>query len=583
MGAKDKAIERLSAELKRLRSRVGELEASKDERLRADSAILSALEELERKAAGLALANELLQREISERKLAEEAHRLAHHRLQGIVESLPDATFVVDQEGKVIAWNRAMEELSGLKAEEILGKGDRAYAIPFYGESRKILVDLVCSHDQHVPAHYDFVRKVGDTLYAEAYVPAAYAGKGAYLWMTASPLFDRSGKPIGAIESIRDISEYKRAEEALQAEHHKLLDIIDFLPDATFVIDRDRKVIAWNRAIEEMTGVPKEEMLGKGDYAYAVPFYGVRRPILIDQVFEGEVDVRSRYDYVMQKGSSLYAEAFVPMVYGGQGAYLWIIASPLYDRKGEHIGAIESIRDVSEHKKMAETLRENAEKIKHFAYSVSHDLKSPIVGINGLIRLLHQQYRDRLDERGRRYCDQVLKVSEHILALIEEINVFIKTKEIPLDFEWIQPKELIRMIRDEFGAPLSVRKIKWVEPDDIPAIRADRLSMLRVMRNLVENAIKYGGKDLSEIRIGYEQTEQFHIFTVSDDGVGINTCDREKLFRVFERNETSRGIEGTGLGLAIVREIAERHLGKVWVESVERKGTTFYVYIAKDL
>lgn len=381
----------------------------------------------------------------------------------------------------------------------------------------------------------------------------------------------------------QEIAERKNVEEALQAAHQKFLDIIEFLPDATFVIDQDQKVMAWNRAIEEMTRVPKGEMLGKGDYAYALPFYGKRRPLLIDQVFDGTIDIRSKYDFVRNQGDTQYAEAFVPMIYNGKGAYLWVTASPLYDRKGNRIGAIESIRDISEHKDMEEALRSNAENIKHFVYCVSHDLKSPITGINGLVRLLCRQYRELLDDKGKKYLDQVIKASDQALKLIEEVNIYIKTREMPLDFELISPKDIIQTVRDEFGALLSVRQISFREPETIPEVRADGLSILRVFRNLVDNALKYGGEGLSEISIGYRQSEDFHIFLISDNGVGLKSQDQERIFSAFQREETSKGVEGTGLGLAIVREIAEKHMGKVRVEPGSARGTVFSVYISKHL
>jgi signal transduction histidine kinase len=117
----------------------------------------------------------------------------------------------------------------------------------------------------------------------------------------------------------------------------------------------------------------------------------------------------------------------------------------------------------------------------------------------------------------------------------------------------------------------------------MPAIKADRLSILRILRNLVDNALKYGGDDLREIRIGYEKSERFHILSVSDDGIGIKGEDAEKIFEVFQRQKRPGGVEGTGLGLAIVKELAEQHSGEVWVEPGREKGTTFYVSIASSL
>jgi len=171
-----------------------------------------------------------------------------------------------------------------------------------------------------------------------------------------------------------------------------------------------------------------------------------------------------------------------------------------------------------------------------------------------------------------------------VVALIEELNVYIKTREVPLHFEEFDPEEVIRAVRGEFDALLSVRRIRWVESGGLPPhIRADRMSLLRVLRNFVDNALKYGGPALSEIAVRYEESGDFHIFSVTDDGVGVGNADCEKLFDLFQRNETSRGVEGSGLGLAIVKEIAEKHQGKVFVTPGREKGVTFSCCLAKNL
>jgi PAS domain S-box-containing protein len=161
-----------------------------------------------------------------------------------------------------------------------------------------------------------------------------------------------------------EITERRQTEEELRVAHQRLFDIIDFLPDATFVIDRDRKVIAWNKAIEAMTGVGKEAILGQGDHAYAVPFYGKPRRILIDLVFERIEDTRKNYDFVTREGSTLFAEVYVPTMYHGRGLYLSATASPLFDEEGRTIGAIESIRDVTEHKGIEKELQESEERYR---------------------------------------------------------------------------------------------------------------------------------------------------------------------------------------------------------------------------
>jgi len=225
------------------------------------------------------------------------------------------------------------------------------------------------------------------------------------------------------------------------------------------------------------------------------------------------------------------------------------------------------------------TLREKKDTIKFFAYSISHDLKSPAVGIYALTKRLQEKYGHIFDEKGKAHCEQILKAAEKMAALVEKINTYIVTKESPLKMEKVKIKEITEEIRDQFSSALDERGIKWSEPVILPEIIADRLSLLRVFQNFVDNALKYGGKDLLEIEIGHKERDGFHIFSFSDDGVGIKGEDKEDIFELFHRNETSCGTDGSGLGLAIVKEIAERHRGKAWVDLDKRKGTTFYISI----
>lgn len=136
-----------------------------------------------------------------------------------------------------------------------------------------------------------------------------------------------------------------------------LIQIIESLPDATFVIDRDKKVIAWNKAIEEMTGVKKAAIVGKGDYVYAVPFYGKPRSMLVDLIgSEANRENESNYPFVERRGDNLYTEVFAPSLYGDKGAYLWAAASPIYDNVGRLIGSIEYLRDVTDRKVASDEL-----------------------------------------------------------------------------------------------------------------------------------------------------------------------------------------------------------------------------------
>jgi len=245
--------------------------------------------------------------------------------------------------------------------------------------------------------------------------------------------------------------------------------------------------------------------------------------------------------------------------------------------------AANNARLYEELKGKMETLKEKKELIKIFAYSISHDLKSPATSLYGLTKRLQEKYGASLDERGMAYCNQILKTAEQIVTLVEKINGYIVTKENPLTLEKINVKEITETIRNEFSDILKQRQIKWSEPEMLPEIVADKLALSRVFRNLLDNALKYAGDELFQIKIGHEENERFHILSFSDDGVGIKKGERKKVFEAFQRRETSKGISGSGLGLAIVKEIAERHQGRASIDSKGKKGTTFYISISKEL
>ena len=226
---------------------------------------------------------------------------------------------------------------------------------------------------------------------------------------------DASGNKL-IVGVIRDITDRKKAEEDLMTAHDQLIAIIDFLPDATFAIDLEGNVIAWNRAIEEMTGVLKAEIMGKGDYAYAMPFCGEHRPVLIDLIFMEGKDFEEKYYFVMRTGDRLIAETFIPMLNGRKDVFLWAITSPLYDSDGSIVGAIESIRDISRYKRSDEELKrinqeleiatkqaEQANAAKsEFLANMSHEIRTPLNGVIGMTGLLRDM---NLNAEQREYAE----------------------------------------------------------------------------------------------------------------------------------------------------------------------------------
>jgi light-regulated signal transduction histidine kinase (bacteriophytochrome) len=227
-------------------------------------------------------------------------------------------------------------------------------------------------------------------------------------------------------------------------------------------------------------------------------------------------------------------------------------------------------------------LRKASEKMQLFAYSLTHDLKSPATSLLGLTRRFYDNYAEAIDSKGRTYCQQIINASEQICLFVEKINAFISAKESTLNIEEMNLSELLNEIRVEFSNRLFNRKITWIEPETLPRIRADRMGMIRIFRNLVENSLRHGGDELTSINIGFEETDQAYILSVEDDGRGLGKGMKENIFLPFKRASAVK-IEGCGIGLAIVKEIIERHGGKIWAGHNLNQGAVFYISISKSL
>lgn len=303
--------------------------------------------------------------EIAERNQAAEALRDSEQKLHRFIQGFSIPAFVIDRDHKVLYWNRALEELSGLKAAEMVGTEQQWQA--FYPEQRPCMADLLVDEDMALIPEWYGGESSKSSLLDEAYEATAFfpelGAGGKWLRFTAAAIRNDKGGMVGAIETLEDITNTKRSEEELKESRQQLLDIIDFLPDATFVIDNAGKVIAWNRAIEEMTGVKAADMLGRGDYEYALPFYGVRRPIIIDLVLKPDEQVERGYVTMDRRGSVLTGETYIPALRGGK-AYLRGTASALRDSKGAVVGAIQSIHDITARREAEEALARAEEKYR---------------------------------------------------------------------------------------------------------------------------------------------------------------------------------------------------------------------------
>ena len=272
-------------------------------------------------------------RDITDREKAEEETREANKRLNDMIEFLPDATFMIDRNGVVIAWNKAIEAMTGCSKQEMLGKGAYEYALPFYGERRPILVDyaLLPEKEFELSHRYEIIRK-GDFLWGEVLIPQFYQGKEAYLSGTAAKLYDSSGKIVGAIESIRDVTERKRAEKALQERNALLTSLLNSIDDIVYFKDERGVHLGCNPAFERFVGRTHQEILGYTD----------------QDLFPPDIAETSRKDdlMVMDQGKPHHTEKWIDYP-DGYRVLVDMIKSPLRNAQGGIIGVLGVYRDIT--------------------------------------------------------------------------------------------------------------------------------------------------------------------------------------------------------------------------------------------
>lgn len=242
----------------------------------------------------------------------------------------------------------------------------------------------------------------------------------------------------------------------------------------------------------------------------------------------------------------------------------------------------ESVLQARELTEQARLLAEQKEAVQFFAYTACHDMKSPATGVHGLARMLAQRAGDNLDEKGLAIIGQIQRAAQRIEDLASEVNAYIRAKEAPLKHEEFDLAELLAGLAGEVGPRAEAQGVTLVVPSEPVMLKADRGALIRALTNLVDNALKYGGPELTRVEVRHHQKNGLHVFKVWDDGVGVGPELAEKCFTLFKRAETSQGTEGTGLGLAIVREIACRHGGRAWLDNSQPKGACFCFSMAEE-
>jgi PAS domain S-box-containing protein len=520
-----------------------------------------------------------LEREIAERRKTEQVLRESEERFRQMFFQHSAVMLVIDPDnGNIIMANQAAEQYYGFTASEF--KRLTIFRINMLGLS-EIKQEMInaCNNRSN---HFIFQHRLAD-------------GRIRDVEVHSTPIY-LHGQPM-LFSVIHDITERKQAEKSLLEKERLLSDIINFLPDATFVIDTQGKVLAWNRAMETMTGIKAADMLGKGDYEYAIPFYGEPRPILIDLALNSVSDVEKIYDQIHRTGDNLFAEHYYPNLWGRE-IWLFGTACVLRNSEGEIVGAIESVRDITEMKKAHRSLQEekqNAESASRaksaFLANMSHELRTPLNGILGYAQIL--KHDSGLTKQQQDGLNIIEKNGNRLLSLLNDILDIVKIESGKVELhesdfhfpDFIQSLCASVRVRAESKG---IRFISEIPPESdkmrVPAsIRADEKRLRQILMNLLDNAVKFTDQGSVTLRIRAKSPDvraaspaRRISFEIEDTGTGISDKELGKIFDPFYQSGYKKyRAEGTGLGLSLTRTLIEMMGGKLRVRSRTGSGSTF--------
>jgi len=254
----------------------------------------------------------------------------------------------------------------------------------------------------------------------------------------------------------------------------------------------------------------------------------------------------------------------------------------LKDDEGNIVGTLSSGEDITERKKREEELHNLTEELKRsnadleqFAYSASHDLQAPLRGIEGFIKLLSKRYKGKLDAKADEFIEFTIEGVQRMKMLIKDLLEYSQIGTKNKNFSSVDSSIPLALALANLQRSIEENKAA-VTYDALPNVLADSSQLSRLFQNLIGNAIKFHGNELPKIHISAELKGEEWIFAVSDNGIGIDPKNFDRIFSVFQRLHTREEYEGTGIGLASCKKIVERHGGRIWVVSEIGKGTTFY-------
>lgn len=505
-------------------------------------------------------------RDITERKHAERQLIRAKEEWERTFDAITDPIMIVDTNHTVITANRAMAGKLGVS--------------PSSAEGLTCFKALHCSGEPPSFCPHSRLLASGEASMAEVHDERL----GGYFLVSVSPLYDPDGKLFGSVHYARDITESKRAEEAVRQAFAYNRSLIEASLDPLVTIDPQGRISDVNAATELVTGRSRTELIGTdfSDYFTEPERAGSGYRLAFEKglVRDYELGIRHKEGHV------------TPVLYN---------ASVYKDQDGKVIGVFAAARDITERKAVQEELqkllsdldfrvkertRELSEanqslqavnrELESFSYSVSHDLRAPLRAIDGFSRMVLKDYGDKLDDDGRRKLNVVRSNTQTMGKLIDDLLAFSRLGRKEMVQSSLDMETLVRDTWAELSAANPECHPRLVL-NRLPPGTGDKTLIKQVILNLLSNAVKFAkpGQDAC-VEAGARREAGRTVYFIKDEGVGFDMQYSGKLFGVFQRLHSQEDFEGTGVGLAIVERIIHRHGGRVWAEGKVDGGAIFY-------
>jgi len=494
-------------------------------------------------------------RDITEQKNIENELKIKEQKYDSLYSTMKEGVaineIIYNFEKKVVDYlimdiNPSYENIIGFKRSDIVGK--RASEV--YG-----------TNDPPYLKIYAIVAESGEPAEFETYFESMDK------YFRVSVISPEKGKFATRFD---DITEHKKAEEALCVSEDKYRSILETSNEGIFIGDTLGIINFANSKMANMLGYSIEELVGTD----ARSFVDKNELKKVEEKFEerkkGIVD-KYELKFRRKNGEPLWTLVKASPIYNQNGIITNILS--LYTDITKRVNADEKLKNT-----MIELERSNKE-LEQFAYITSHDLREPLRMITSFLQLIERRYKDQLDADVNEFIEYAVDGAKRLDALIQDILIYSKvTKKRQLskvNFNRIIEKVYINLISsiNETDAEITY--------DLLPTLITDESLMIQLFQNLIANAIKYRSEEKPKIHISAKKEGYQYIFSVKDNGIGISKKYLEKIFTIFQRLHTNEEYEGTGIGLAIAQKIIHQHNGKIWVESEPGKGSTFYFTIPK--